>query len=219
MIVCGDIHGNLETFKALLRRLPDDHIVLTGDMIDRGPRASEVVQFVKENDIYTVLGNHEQMVIDYKDQVSNGWINHQVNGAGETLKSYEGKEDLFNEHIAWFKTLPIYLLFDDVMDNQGNKLLVSHSSVAKVWKWSEEHRAMHSRHFKNHIIWERDMNPQAIPGIFNVFGHTPVTEPKIIKSSMFIDTGCAYKGYEGYGKLTAVQYPSMQIFQQENIDE
>lgn len=228
--VIGDVHGCLKTLKALIAKLPKgEQIVFTGDLIDRGPKSKQVVQFVIDNGYLCVTGNHEDMML-YDHE------NWGYNGGAETLKSYGMKytvqfsspccisrdEDQnpqklakFKEHQTWMQNLPTYLLFDDVVNEGGDKLLVTHSSAAKVWKWSDKHREQQRYHFRNHIIWVRDTNPQKIPGIFNVIGHTPVQEPAINKERgiAFIDTGAVFKE-----KLTALQYPSMAIFQQEFID-
>ncbi|MEC9337269.1 MAG: metallophosphoesterase [SAR324 cluster bacterium] len=41
----GDIQGNYRTLLALLKQIPDDDPVSVGDMIDRGPRSMEVLEF------------------------------------------------------------------------------------------------------------------------------------------------------------------------------
>ena len=45
--------------------------------------------------------------------------------------------------------------------------------------------------------------------IFNVFGHTIVQDLLIRDNYAMIDTGACYKKEDGYGKLTALHYPSL----------
>lgn len=231
MVVIGDVHGCYKTLIALLDKLPkDEKIVFTGDLIDRGPMSKEVVQLVMDNNFPTVTGNHEDMMVG-ESKYRYDW---GYNGSSQTLDSYGMKysvrfsdpshmdpiEDqdpanlkVFMKHKEWMSNLPVYLLFDDVVNDSGEKLLVSHSSAAKVWKWSEERRKEMEHHFRDHIIWGRDYNPQHVKGIFNVIGHTPVKEPAIRGGVAFIDTGAVFKK-----KLTALRFPQMEIFQQEFID-
>nr|WP_314997859.1 hypothetical protein [uncultured Campylobacter sp.] len=54
-------------------------------------------------------------------------------------------------------------------------------------------------------------------GVFNVYGHTPIAEPDITNFSANIDTGCVYK--HGFGCLCALEFPSMRVFLQENIED
>ena len=69
-------------------------------------------------------------------------------------------------------------------------------------------------------MWGRPNHIRPITGIFNVFGHTPIKNGPRIKSCYAnIDTGCCYKKYPGLGVLTALQFPGMIVYSQENIDE
>lgn len=226
--VVGDVHGCLKTLKALIKKLPKgEQIVFTGDLIDRGPKSKQVVQYVIDKGYLCVKGNHEDMCLYYP----NDWGR---NGAAETLKSYglkysvrfsdpcmldhdesQNPEKLakFREHQDWMINLPVYLLFDDVMNELGEKLLVTHSSAAKVWDWPEDRKKEQSFNFEEHLLWNRNHDPDPIPGIFNVIGHTPLEEPTFRKRMAFIDTGAVYKN-----KLTALRFPSMEIFQQDYID-
>ena len=64
MNLIGDIQGNYRTLLALLKQMPDDDPVSVGDMIDRGPRSMEVLEFFR-NHGKALLGNHEHMMLDY----------------------------------------------------------------------------------------------------------------------------------------------------------
>jgi serine/threonine protein phosphatase 1 len=64
--VIGDIHGCLDLFEALIARLEptqDDHIVLAGDLLDKGPDPVGVVRRARalaaRTRVSLVLGNHE----------------------------------------------------------------------------------------------------------------------------------------------------------------
>jgi len=66
-IIIGDIHGCLEEFQRLIHTLrlqPKDHLVLLGDLIDKGPDSAGVVSFAralaKSYRLSLVLGNHEE---------------------------------------------------------------------------------------------------------------------------------------------------------------
>ena len=49
MNLIGDIQGNYHTLRALLKQMPDEEPVSVGDMIDRGPRSKEVLEFFRLN--------------------------------------------------------------------------------------------------------------------------------------------------------------------------
>ena len=217
--VIGDVHGCYQTLLRLIDKLPkDDKIVFVGDLIDRGPKSKEVVEFVIANNYPIVLGNHCEMMItlDY-------WLQ---NGGGATLKSYglcsspsslrnlkrymNENKVLLNTHREWMKNLPLYLLFDDIVDEKENKLVVSHSYVGSAWKLKDKKDCYFD--FKEHLLWNRSF-PFPVPGIFNVYGHTPVKEPYVTDFCADIDTGAVYKH-----KLTAFRFPEMEIYQQKFVD-
>ena len=52
VIVVGDIHGHLATFRALLHRLhlgDEDRVICLGDMIDRGPDSAGVIKLIRQD--------------------------------------------------------------------------------------------------------------------------------------------------------------------------
>lgn len=200
MIIIGDIHGCYKTLLALLQKCPkEEQIVFCGDLVDRGPRSREVIEFAIENKIPTVKGNHEDLMIDFlcgnNRYAQDAWIN---NGGIETLKSYGSSLETKNipdRHIEWIKNLPTYLEFGD--------LLISHTGHAKDKNINEFD-----------ALWRRDYSFPT-DGKFRVFGHSPNRIPVIKRVYANIDTGAAYSGYN---TLTALQWPSKRIIQQINIE-
>lgn len=226
MILLSDIHGNFLTMQALLAKIPqsekDKGVAIAGDLIDRGPRSKEVVQWCIDNKTPCVRGNHEEMMIIERGtpKFMGDW---GPNGGYEAFNSYKDENgkpdfDLIDKHLDWMKSLPLFLEFKDVKNEKHEHLLVTHSSAAQVWNWSDQRKTEQAGLFQDHIQWGRPAVIRPIKGIFNVFGHTPVENgPKIKSCFANIDTGCFYK-HSGYGVLTALQFPEMIIYQQENID-
>lgn len=233
--VIGDIHGCFDTFMALLKKLPDDaKICLAGDLIDRGPKSRQVVQYVIDNDIDCVQGNHEDMMIVQPDY----WA---LNGGMETLESYSDPVEnmlpnsghvhkllnvpLFEEHKLWMDKLPVYIEYPDVKNEDGRHLVVSHSILHNVWR----HRNTPERalEFRRTATWSRSFfKIKDNPEIYNVFGHTPQEyEAKIRKIYANVDTGCCFKDIPSrlekcsYGILTALKFPEMELITQKNIDK
>jgi len=215
-IFVGDIHGSYETLMRLIDKLPkDEKIYFTGDLIDRGPKSKEVVDFIIKNNMKSILGNHEDLMC----RCLHIWL---YNGMIPTLKSYgitspnpKDKDTenykIFLEHQKWMNNLPLYLVIDEV-DAKGRKVLLTHSSASSAWRIPEEDRDL-GTWFKDSLIWERDYNPKPIEGLYNIFGHTPIEEPLITEHYAAIDTGAVF----GY-KLTALRFPEMEVYQQDFID-
>jgi len=190
--IIGDVHGCYATLLALLDKLPkEDKKIFVGDLIDRGPQSRKVIQLIKDNNYDCVLGNHEEMMIDAYDDYDDpsqaaGWFG---NGGNFTYWNYD-KFTEFEEDVEFLKSLPVHLVYEDIVDKEGRKLLVTHSAALNVINHrisSEEklkiennkHNIIHYQdtmeNTKNIILWNRK-KPSEIDknDYFNVFGHTPM---------------------------------------------
>lgn len=62
--IISDIHGDFAALATALDRLETyhqvDEIVCAGDLVGRGPEPERVVQMIRERDIPTVRGNHDE---------------------------------------------------------------------------------------------------------------------------------------------------------------
>ncbi|WP_280553461.1 metallophosphoesterase [Halomonas sp. 25-S5] len=127
----GDIHGYATPLKRLLETLgykesqglwshPERQVIFLGDFVDRGPEQVETVRIarkmVEAGTALAVMGNHEFNAV--------AWASENPERPGEPLRPHSDKNrnqhqayldqvgegsELHREHIAWFKTLPLYL--------------------------------------------------------------------------------------------------------------
>ncbi len=97
-LAIGDIHGCLIQFEALLRTLapkPDDHLILLGDYVDRGPDSagvlSRIIQLQKTHRVTALMGNHEEMMLAAREGAGelSMWLNV---GGDAALESYFGPQ-------------------------------------------------------------------------------------------------------------------------------
>jgi len=222
--IIGDIHGEYETLLALVSKLPKDtEIIFVGDLIDRGAKSKEIIEFVRKNNYRCVLGNHEQLMIDYGTSFTktypkstnpsflHSWYN---NGGKETLISYgllkyDREEGLscvensqmmeqFLDDIEWLKSLPLYI---ELPQNINNKpVVISHAPCADVWHHHDNPDALET--FREYALWHR-RDPKPESEIYNIFGHTPVEFGVEIEDHFVnVDTGCYIKKH-GYNELSA----------------
>ena len=228
--IIGDVHGCIKTLESLLKKLPKvDKVIFVGDLIDRGENSKEVVQLVRDSSYDCVLGNHELSMIENgelllgnpKEIETNIWTSKKYDiGGMQTLSSYKRAKDPINEFkndIDWMKTLPLYLEYPDIKDNNGRYLVVTHSYVDDLWNKRDSNDQFDKDNFKTKVLYSRNKEPKDNKEIFNIFGHTPVSDPIIKNHFANIDTG-AYYTNKDLGVLTALEFPSMRIIQQENID-
>lgn len=66
--ICGDIHGHFRQLDQQLFQAgfdPEwDRLFCVGDLIDRHPDSCNVLDFLQRPYVHSILGNHEQMLID-----------------------------------------------------------------------------------------------------------------------------------------------------------
>lgn len=229
--IIGDVHGCYATLLALLAKLPKGcDPVFVGDLVDRGESSRQVVDLVMRMNYKCVRGNHEQMMIDAQGGLQKAmpmYLDWLANGGISTLSSYMDPsggfmETTYNEHIEWMKSLPLYMEFPDVKNAQGRSLLVTHSSASGVWHWNTARRNQMKDVFEKAVMWSRLKHIHDIPGVYNVFGHSPQQDARVSQIYANVDTGCVYKDEDLKLKpreLTALEFPSMSLHKQENIDK
>jgi serine/threonine protein phosphatase 1 len=117
-IIIGDVHGHYDALLSLIDRVAlqeDDRVYFLGDLIDRGPKSAQVVQFVMDNNYPCLLGNHEAMLLDVvmgsgaSLEIYQGWLQ---SGGYATVESYQNR--IPPEHIEWMKQLPLYMDLGDL---------------------------------------------------------------------------------------------------------
>ncbi len=74
--VIGDVHGEFDTLMALVAKLSKDaKLIFVGDLIDRGAKSKEVIEFVRQNNHLCVLGNHEELMLTYGESFIKSYPN------------------------------------------------------------------------------------------------------------------------------------------------
>lgn len=119
-IFIGDVHGHYDGLIKLLEAIAPgsfDQVYFLGDLIDRGPKSFQVINFVRESTYPCVLGNHEQLLLEalpkdgvYCQQSLQAWL---YSGGQTTMESYSDPS-LLLEHVEWIRTLPLYLDLGDI---------------------------------------------------------------------------------------------------------
>ncbi len=193
----GDVHGEYKTLIKLVDQLPENsQLFFVGDLIDRGPDSSKVVDFVRKGNHQCVLGNHEDMMIQEARQMKSLKENYtidelwSINGGVPTLLSYgiiakdddgrmfytQDKSNMkkFIDDARWMESLPLYV--EALKRKDGVPVIVTHAALGTSWPGLKNMHKSHERYSiaKEHITWNR--NQEGIPLTFeavNVFGHTP----------------------------------------------
>lgn len=221
-LIASDIHGSFETLMKLVAEHGDGRqLILLGDLIDRGPRSREVVEYAMEHKTPTCGGNHEDLAVAYSKHQRLGYKAHCTryydrdvwlnNGGDMALQSWHGEwwlgSTLPKDVLDWMAALPPYLIID-TPNAAGQKLLCSHTGYGFSADKGDWLTALWGR-----IGYDRGNFPN--DGYYRVIGHTKRREAHVTKTYANIDTGCAY---EGYGKLSALLWPECTTVSVDNID-
>ncbi|MEL6224976.1 MAG: metallophosphoesterase family protein [Cyanobacteria bacterium J06627_8] len=113
-VVIGDVHGHYDGLMRLMEAIApvsDDEVYFLGDLIDRGEKSAQVLDFVQASGYVCLLGNHEQMLLEaFPDgQVSTQALQTWLYSGGQaTVSSYDKPERLL-EKLDWIQTFPTHL--------------------------------------------------------------------------------------------------------------
>ena len=190
----GDIHGQtnqlLKQLSALDFNTEKDRLICTGDLIDRGRESAEALALLKEDWFYSVLGNHEYMMVcALKYKISQQKMLWLQNG-GDWIAS--SNPSLWPD---WFKTIEALPMAIEVEGSGHCKYGIIHADFpADDWHELNEFTEKQLQS----CIWSRSVfnsgSQHTIGGIdYLVHGHN-VSEGEVKMGNRFYIEGGAYLG-------------------------
>ncbi len=194
--IVGDIHGCF----ALLRKAMDkvgfdqscDRLFSVGDLVDRGPRSEEAVEWLRHPWFHAVRGNHEQMAINFANG-HNHAFHYERNGGRWFIDT---PEDVQQEIAKAFDAMPIAL---DVWTDLGLVGVVHAEPVPHDWREFTRLLESGDTRVRDVAMWSRDrIELQETALVANVaavyVGHTPLKQPLSLGNVHYIDTGAVFGG-------------------------
>lgn len=200
-LVISDIHGMFDELQQLLKavryRPTSDRLIVLGDLIDRGPRSREVLDFFmllgkRAGSRLTILkGNHEDLCIKafrggdiYGSNALSLWL---MNGGDATVASLGDADP--GKYLAFMEQLPLYLESGDCIFVHGGvdpDLPVSETDPETLL-WTRSNRAHKS-------------------GKTVIVGHTIKPEVTFYPEArtLYIDTGACKAAFGQQGRLSLV---------------
>ncbi|MGI6342220.1 MAG: metallophosphoesterase [Bacteroidales bacterium] len=233
--VIPDVHGCANTLKSLIENLlqpnSDDTIYFLGDLIDRGDKSKEVIDYIqslKYGGITTqvIKGNHEYYLIEtYKAESNKSFLKKKLNirsyiykewlrhGGKSTLESFgvSSPSQLPEKYVNYLDELPYYIEIDDYY------IVHAGFNFANEDIFSDKHSMM----------WIRDyeIDKDKLNGKKIIHGHVPVPLDFIhqnLNNNMYdfidIDNGVYMKDRPNYGNLLALEVNTLKLHIQPNID-
>ena len=214
IFVVGDIHGCHIFLTQIHKKILDKSnytsgnklLIYLGDYIDRGPKIKETIQallnFQPDNfqQIF-LLGNHEQMMLDFINNVPDSLYLWILNGGNKTLNSYGIKDtEFFNNETKSNETIR-----DELVNNIPKNHLQFFNNLTLSYQWGEYffvHAGIDpdvslNKQDKNTLIWQRRSkffnNTKVLEKII-VHGHTPQSKIENLSNRINLDTGAFYTG-------------------------
>ncbi len=112
--IFSDVHADMEGLRSLLKSIElnkIDRLISLGDNIGYGYEPEEVISYIRNNDIPSVLGNHELAIFDEECR------------EGFNPKAYEAiirtKNAISLESLQYIKELPLYRIVNDALFVHG----------------------------------------------------------------------------------------------------
>ncbi len=214
--VVGDIHGCHKELIHLQNNIEKDAkkrsgaklLIYLGDYVDRGPAVKDCIQSLidfrpHDFSIIYLLGNHEQMLLDFLAEKKSSLYIWLGNGGLETLKSYGNKMDSYIDEA-------MELQYDErIRDNFLRLLPSSHKDFFHQLQLSYEwgnYFFVHAgidpdiplhKQKKDTLLWTRDpkfLNSKKQFEKIIVHGHTPGNSIIRKNNRICLDTGVFFSG-------------------------
>lgn len=214
--VVGDIHGCVAEFRALLDLVhfkPDaDRVFSVGDLVDRGPDSMGALRLLSEPWFHSVMGNHEQMMIDALHHGGEFSVSQWLINGG--VWHLDHSVDELNGLLADVLRLPLAI----VVGEGPGRFNVLHAEFFGTD--ADLDSGLFSDREQNQMLWGRALAsgraPQDLkqPESITFVGHTIVDEIVNFGSHHFIDTGAFVPHMLGNpGRLTLVDVAAKQYAQ------
>lgn len=215
--VMSDLHGEYDKFIEMLKLIDlksTDKLYILGDVIDRGPKSLEIIDYIRKVDnIKLLMGNHESFCLQVL--LKNNYFDIWFNAGGETTYNQlkERDSEYICEFIKFISVLPKYLIID-------NYILV-HAGVEIPEDFDSSVEVLMDLQDEDMLLWDREFitSDKTINGYTVVCGHTPTMmfSDKSKKASIthlngkiLIDCGAHFS--QNRGRLGCLRLDDMKEF-------
>jgi diadenosine tetraphosphatase ApaH/serine/threonine PP2A family protein phosphatase len=188
----GDVHSCADELADLCDHaalVAGDRVILTGDLLSRGPKPHDVLKLFRQLGARATVGNHEQRLIDAHHARARGEKGPRLGGSHQAIV-----RELAPEDWELLEGLPLLL------DVPEHGIVVAHAGVdpsralSDQDPWVVTHVRSIDAEGKPSEKWgtpwgERFAGPEHI-----VFGHNARKRPQLHPFATGLDTGCVYGG-------------------------
>lgn len=205
--VCGDLHGCFNLLEVALSNVgfdkTKDRVVCVGDLIDRGSESIKALDYLAQPWFYSVLGNHERMLLESLEHVPHSKSTWYDNG-GHWFAQITSKQ----EEDEWYKAISDLPLTIEIGTTFGNVGIV-HANIPEDLSWSDFIQKLKNGDWLcyGYATWgrQRTGTPDIeIKNIARVYaGHIVLPEIRCTRNFYQIDTGGFLRSPSG--KLSLIE--------------
>lgn len=203
--IIGDIAGRYDEFQKLLEIMPEaDLTIAVGDLIDRGPKSKEVIEWFMNNPkSIAIYGNHEDLMIKAIESRRLGdVVSWCQNGGDATLESFGDFEGISGEVTNWIKNLPLTF--------ENKEIIVTHAPLNNGPTLTDKNNIR-----ANMYIWNRATCQKRHESKFKIYGHNSYL--KIQRDEKGPYSICIDNSYLGY--LCGLHWPTGKIYSVRYFDK
>ncbi|SHE92888.1 Calcineurin-like phosphoesterase [Microbulbifer donghaiensis] len=166
--VVGDVHGHLKQLRRQLTELSfdpgSDRLFFLGDIIDRGPDSEAVLAMIDQHTYWSVLGNHEAMMIAGFEEPGRDVL-HRWNG-GEWFYALPQRrqQELVEQCRAWPWAIEldagqscIGFVHANVPDNSWGRVTELLKSIDDNWQSGVLLSDSAVEYAAQRLLWDRDL--------------------------------------------------------------
>ncbi len=194
--VVGDIHGCFGKVRQALKlnsfNEKTDRLFCVGDTVNRGPESEQFIEFISQPWVFSVRGNHEQMLLDVILGTDNKALEFHAKRNGMDWFRKIKDSSTINAIQNHIENLPHVIELDYEYGTVG----IIHAEVPLGMGWKDFTQSVQDKNPKvtEACLWGRtrvlEPNCSSVPGIDQIFcGHTPVQEITTLGNITYMDTG------------------------------
>lgn len=177
----SDIHANLQALEAVwadVEAQNPDAVYCLGDLVGYGAFPNEVVAFIRERGIPTVMGNYDEGVGFDLDDCGCAYQDPEENRLGKRSLAWT-RQHTTPENKAFLQGLPLQIR----LDGGGQHALLVHGSPRKINEYLFEDRPQ--------ATFERVVKLAGADVL--CFGHTHLPYQKRVSGTLFVNAGSVGK--------------------------
>lgn len=194
--IVGDIHGCFDLLRSAIKKIGFDESVdrlfSVGDLVDRGPKSEECLEWIAKDWFHPVRANHEQMAINFYAGHNHAFL-YEQNGGRWFI---DLPNDLQRLYAEVFMSMPIAL---DIWTDNGLVGVVHAEPIPHDWREFCRLLDAGDSQVANDAMWSRDRinygDGSIVKNVSSVYvGHTPLKHPISLGNVNYIDTGAVFGG-------------------------